>query len=79
MKTNAPARLRHTFVLGILGFLPALPASAADKQWTDLFNGRTLKGIIGLQVHSIGKSKKAPGEEVRWRNWRIKELAKTTP
>jgi hypothetical protein len=32
-----------------------------------------LKGVIALQVHSIGKGKK-PGEEIRWRNIRIKEL-----
>ena len=30
------------------------------------------KGHIGLQVHGIGK--KAPGEEIRWRAIRIKEL-----
>lgn len=41
----------------------------------DLKDGLTLKGIIALQVHAIGDGKKkAPGEEVRWRNIRIKEL-----
>jgi hypothetical protein len=41
----------------------------------DLKDGLTLKGIIALQVHGIGDgTKKAPGEEVRWRNIRIKEL-----
>lgn len=35
----------------------------------------TLKGIIALQVHGIGDGKKKPaGEEVRWRNIRLKEL-----
>lgn len=33
----------------------------------------TPKGIIALQVHGIAKGKN-PGEEIRWRNIRIKEL-----
>jgi hypothetical protein len=36
-------------------------------------DSKTPKGIIGLQVHGIGKNKQ-PGEEVRFRNIRIKEL-----
>ena len=39
----------------------------------DFKDGLTLKGLIALQVHGIG-GKKPPGEEVRWRNLRIKEL-----
>ena len=38
----------------------------------ELKDGLTPRGIIGLQVHGIGK--KAPGEEIRWRAIRIKEL-----
>jgi hypothetical protein len=38
----------------------------------ELKDGLTLRGIIGLQVHGIGK--KTPGEEIRWRAIRIKEL-----
>jgi hypothetical protein len=39
----------------------------------DFKDSLTLKGIIALQVHQIGDgTKKAPGEEVRWRNIRIK-------
>jgi hypothetical protein len=38
----------------------------------DITDSLTPKGIIGLQVHGIGK--KAPGEEIRWRNIRIKKL-----
>ena len=39
----------------------------------DFKDSLTLKGIIALQVHGIGDGKKkAPGEEVRWRNIRIK-------
>lgn len=38
----------------------------------DFKDAMTPKGIIALQVHGIGK--KPPGEEVRWRNIRIKEL-----
>jgi hypothetical protein len=34
----------------------------------------TLRGIIGLQVHSIGKDKKANGTQVRWRNLKITDL-----
>lgn len=41
----------------------------------DFEDGMTKKGIIALQVHGIGKSKQ-PGEEVRWRAIRIKELGK---
>ena len=40
----------------------------------DLKDGLSLKGLIALQVHGIGNGKKKPGEEVRWRNIRIKEL-----
>ena len=41
----------------------------------DLHDSLTPKGIIALQVHGIGDGKKKPaGEEVRWRNLRIKEL-----
>lgn len=38
----------------------------------DFKDAMTTKGIIALQVHGIGK--KPPGEEVRWRNIRLKEL-----
>ena len=39
----------------------------------DFKDSLTPKGIIALQVHQIGDGKKkAPGEEVRWRNIRIK-------
>jgi hypothetical protein len=38
----------------------------------ELKDGLTPRGIIGLQVHGIGK--KEPGEEIRWRAIRIKEL-----
>jgi hypothetical protein len=38
----------------------------------DFKDSMTLKGIIALQVHGIGNKK--PGDEVRWRNIRIKEL-----
>lgn len=41
----------------------------------DFKDAMTPKGIVGLQVHGIGDGKKKPaGEEVRWRNIRIKEL-----
>lgn len=42
-------------------------------QAAELKDGMTPKGIIALQVHGIGKGKN-PGEEIRWRNIRIKEL-----
>jgi hypothetical protein len=45
----------------------------------DFTDTMTLKGIIALQVHGIGKSKKVAGDEVRWRNLRIKELTPTAP
>jgi Domain of Unknown Function (DUF1080) len=41
----------------------------------DLKDSMTLRGLIALQVHQIGDgTKKAPGEEIRWRKIRIKEL-----
>ncbi|HEY6166774.1 MAG TPA: DUF1080 domain-containing protein [Verrucomicrobiae bacterium] len=44
-------------------------------QAADFHDALTPKGIFGLQVHGIGDGKKKPaGEEVRWRNIRIKEL-----
>ena len=42
-------------------------------QAAELKDGLTLKGVIALQVHGIGKAKN-PGEEIRWRNIRIKEI-----
>jgi hypothetical protein len=42
---------------------------------TDFKDSVALKGIIALQVHGIGDGKKkAAGEEIRWRNIRLKEL-----
>jgi hypothetical protein len=43
----------------------------------ELKDGLTLSGLIGLQVHGIGKEPKAI--EVRWRNLRLKELAAPQP
>lgn len=40
----------------------------------ELKDGMTKEGIFGLQVHGIGKSAEKAGQEVRWRNLRIKEL-----
>jgi hypothetical protein len=41
----------------------------------DLKDSMTLRGLIALQVHQIGDGTKKPaGEEIRWRNIRIKEL-----
>ena len=41
----------------------------------DLKDSLTPRGLIALQVHQIGDgTKKTPGEEIRWRNIRIKEL-----
>ena len=41
----------------------------------DFKDSMTPKGFIALQVHGIGKGKQ-PGEEVRWRNIRLKDLNK---
>ena len=41
----------------------------------DFRDAMTLKGIVALQIHDIGDGKKmAAGEEIRWRNIRLKEL-----
>jgi len=40
----------------------------------ELSDGLTKEGVIALQVHGIGKSVEKVGNEVRWRNLRIKEL-----
>lgn len=37
-------------------------------------DGATKVGLIALQVHGIGNKPEKAGEEVRWRNLRIKEL-----
>lgn len=44
-----------------------------DVKAADFHDSVTPKGIIALQVHGIGGDKE-PGDEVRWRNIRIKEL-----
>jgi hypothetical protein len=49
-----------------------------DVKAADLKDDMTLKGIIALQVHRINDNAK-PGEEVRWRNIRIKELSPAKP
>lgn len=45
-----------------------------DVPAADLTDGLTKEGIIALQVHGIGNKTEKAGEEVRWRNLRIKEL-----
>ncbi|MGB8169000.1 MAG: DUF1080 domain-containing protein, partial [Chthoniobacteraceae bacterium] len=40
----------------------------------DIKDSMTKEGIIALQVHGIGNKTERAGEEVRWRNLRIKEL-----
>jgi len=41
----------------------------------DFKDSMTLKGLIALQVHGIGDgTKRKPGEEIRWRNIRLKRL-----
>ena len=46
-----------------------------DVPAADFRDAMTPRGIIALQVHGIGDGKKnKPGEEIRWRNIRLKEL-----
>ncbi len=46
-----------------------------DVKAADIKDSMTTKGLIALQVHGIGDGKKkAPGEEIRWRKIRLKEL-----
>lgn len=40
----------------------------------DLQDGMSKRGLIGLQVHSIGNNAQKLSDEVRWRNLQIKEL-----
>jgi len=40
----------------------------------DLVDSMTLSGFIGLQVHGVGKKKDRLGEQVRWRDLRIKDM-----
>ncbi|MBL7134401.1 MAG: DUF1080 domain-containing protein [Phycisphaerae bacterium] len=40
----------------------------------DLVDSMTLSGFIGLQVHGVGRNKDRAGEQVRWRNLRIKDM-----
>ena len=39
-----------------------------------IVDGLTRRGLIGLQVHNIGKNKQRVGLKVAWRNIRIKEV-----
>ena len=46
-----------------------------DVKAADLHDGLTPRGIIALQVHSIGDgTQRKPGSEIRWRHLRLKEL-----
>ncbi|MEQ1862627.1 MAG: DUF1080 domain-containing protein [Chthoniobacteraceae bacterium] len=45
-----------------------------DVPAADFKDELTKEGVIALQVHGIGKKTEKAGEEVRWRNLRIKEL-----
>ena len=45
-----------------------------DVPAADFKDAQTKEGIIALQVHGIGNKTEKAGEEVRWRNLRIKEL-----
>lgn len=47
-------------------FLNGVPAA-------DFKDSMTLKGVIALQVHGIGKKTEAIGKEIHWRNIRISE------
>ena len=40
----------------------------------DLKDGVTLRGLIALQVHSVGRDLSKVGKQVRWRNIRIQVL-----
>lgn len=42
----------------------------------DLKDDMTPSGLIALQVHGVGDKQENVGKQVRWRNIRIKELAK---
>lgn len=44
----------------------------------DLVDSMTQSGFIGLQVHGVGRKKDRLGEQVRWRNIRIKDLGTPT-
>jgi hypothetical protein len=48
-------------------FLNGVPAA-------ELKDDLTKEGLIALQVHGIGKAAEKAGEEISWRNLRIKEL-----
>jgi len=46
-----------------------------DVKAADFTDDVTLRGLIALQVHGIGDGKKRPpGEEIRWRHLRLREL-----
>jgi len=45
-----------------------------DVPAADFKDDKSKEGIIALQVHGIGNKTEKAGEEVRWRNLRIKEL-----
>jgi len=76
LKDNEPARI--AFKANVWNQFRIECRGDAIKTWlndvpaAEIKDGLTPAGLIGLQVHGIGKEPKAM--EVRWRNIRIKEL-----
>jgi len=79
LKTNEAARLAYKKADWNKGRIECrgdhLQTWINDVKACDIKDDLTLRGVIGLQVHGIGKSKKAPGEEVAWRAIRIQDLS----
>jgi hypothetical protein len=78
LKENEPAR--KAFKQGEWNAARIECRGESIKTWingvpaADFKDGMTKEGVIALQVHGIGKNVEKVGEEVRWRNIRIKEL-----
>ncbi len=78
LKSNEPAR--KAFKDGDWNAARIECRGDSIKTWingvpaADLKDAMTKEGLIALQVHGIGTKAEKAGEEVRWRNLRIKEL-----
>jgi hypothetical protein len=78
LKNNEPAR--KAFMNELWNGARIECRGESIKTWingvlaADFKDAMTKEGVIALQVHGIGNKTEKAGEEVRWRNLRIKEL-----
>jgi hypothetical protein len=60
--------------LRILAVGPSIQTWLNGVKRADIYDGLTTNGIIGLQVHGVGKDEKRVGLKIAFRNIRIREI-----